>query len=186
MSPKSAFTYRDYEALPNDRRRYEIHDGELCVTPAPSLEHQIIASNLVRALMRHVPGAAPGLLLFAPLDVILNDGPDETTIVQPDIVYIAPDRMSVTSRRGLEGAPTLAVEILSPFSRTIDRVVKPRLYARYGTPCLWLVDPDVRVVEALVLEGDRYVLATSAAGAEPVDLPPFTSLGLVPDALWVS
>ena len=78
------------------------------------------------------------------------------------------------------------MEILSPSSRTIDRVVKPRLYARYGTPCLWLVDSDVRVVEALVLEGDHYVLATSAAGAEPVDLPPFRSLGLVPDALWVS
>jgi Uma2 family endonuclease len=184
MSPKSAFTYRDYEALPNDRRRYEIHDGELCVTRAPSLEHQIIASNLVRALMRHVPGVAPGLLLFAPLDVILSDRPDETTIVQPDIVYIAPDRMSVTSRRGLEGAPTLAAEILSPSTRTIDRVVKRRLYARYGTPCLWLVDPDARVVEAFVLEGDRYVLAVSAAGSDAVDLPPFTGLGLVLDALW--
>jgi hypothetical protein len=44
MSPKSALTYRDYEALPNDGRRYEIHDGELCVTPAPSLEHQIISA----------------------------------------------------------------------------------------------------------------------------------------------
>jgi Uma2 family endonuclease len=184
MSPKSAFTYRDYEALPNDRRRYEIHDGELCVTRAPSLEHQIIASNLVRALMRHVPGVAPGLLLFAPLDVILSDRPDATTIVQPDIVYIAPDRMSITSRRGLEGAPTLAAEILSPSTRTIDRVVKRRLYARYGTPCLWLVDPDARVVEAFVLEGDRYVLAVSAAGSDAVDLPPFTGLGLVLDALW--
>jgi Uma2 family endonuclease len=98
MSPKSAFTYRDYEALPNDHRRYEIHDGELCVTPAPSFEHQILLSNLVRALMRHVPSLAPGLLMFAPLDVILSDRPDETTIVQPDYLYIAPDRMALTSR----------------------------------------------------------------------------------------
>src|SRR5438093_1084928 len=104
MSPKSAFTYRDYEALPNDRRRYEIHDGELCVTPAPSFEHQTILSNLVRALMRHVPSVAPGLLLFAPLDVILSDRPDETTIVQPDALYIAPDRMALTSVRG-RGSP---------------------------------------------------------------------------------
>src|SRR3989442_127457 len=184
MSPKSAFTYRDYEALPNERRRHEIHDGELCVTPAPSFEHQIILSNLVRALMRHVPSVAPGLLLFAPLDVILSDRPDETTIVQPDALYIAPDRMRLTSRRGMEGGPTLAVEILSPSTRTIDRVTKSRLYARYGVPFLWLVDPDARVVEAFVLEGQRYVLALAAAGAEPVDLPPFTGLALVPDALW--
>src|SRR6267143_468013 len=110
MSPKSAFTYRDYEALPNDRRRYEIHDGELCVTPAPSFEHQTIHSNLMRVLFRHIPEVAPGMILSAPLDVILSDRPDETTIVQPDVLYIAPDRMRLTSRRGMEGGPTLAVE----------------------------------------------------------------------------
>lgn len=62
--------------------------------------------------------------------------------------------------------------------------MKRRLYARYRTPYLWLVDPDARVVEAFALEGDRYVLAASAAGSEPVDLPPFDGLGLAPDALW--
>src|SRR5262249_12630253 len=169
MSPKSAFTYRDYGALPNDGRRYEIHDGELCVTPAPSFQHQIILSNLLRVLFRHVPDIAPGLILPAPTDVILADRPDETTIVQPDILYIAPDRMSVTSRRGLEAAPTLAVEILPPSTRSIDRVVKRRLYARYGTPHLWLVDPDARVIAAFLLERDRYVLAVSVAGAAAVD-----------------
>ena len=184
MSPKSAFTYRDYEALPNDRRRYEIHDGDLCVTPAPSFEHQIILSNLLRVLFRHVPDIAPGLILPAPTDVILADRPDETTIVQPDILYIAPDRMAVTSHRGLEAAPTLAIEILSPSTRSVDRVVKRRLYARYGTRYLWLVDPDARVIEAFLLERDRYVLAISVAGAGAVDLPPFTGLGLVPDTLW--
>ena len=184
MSPKSAFTYRDYEALPNDGRRYEIHDGQLCVTPAPSLQHQIILTNLLRVLLRHVPDIAPGLILPAPTDVILADRPDETTIVQPDILYIASDRMTVTSHRGLEAAPTLAIEILSPSTRTIDRVIKRHLYARYGTAYLWLVDPEARVVEAFAMEGDRYVLAVSAAGAEPVDLPPFAGLDLVPDALW--
>src|SRR5438067_7308124 len=184
MSPKSAFTYRDYEALPNDRRRYAIYDGELCVTPAPSFEHQIILSNLLRVLFRHVPEVAPGLVLPAPTDVILSDRPDETTIVQPDILYIAPDRVALTSRRGIEGGPTLAVEILSPSTRTIDRVTKRGLYARYHVPHLWLVDPDARALEAFSLEGGRYVLTVSAAGGAPVDLPPFTGLGLVPDSLW--
>ena len=184
MSPKSAFTYRDYEALPNDGRRYEIHDGDLCATPAPSLEHQIISARLFTHLSRYLEPRRAGLLLYAPLDVILADRPDETTIVQPDIIYIAPDRMTVTSARGLEAAPSLAIEILSPSTRTVDRVVKRRLYARYRTPYLWLVDPDARVVEAFVLEGERYVLAVSATGSEPVDLPPFAGLGLVPDALW--
>jgi len=181
---KTALTYHDYETLPADGRRYEIHDGELSVTPSPSLDHQIILANLLRVLFQHVPSVAPGLVLAAPLDVILADTAAETSIVQPDILYVAPDRMVLTSRRGIEGGPTLAVEILSPSTRTIDRVTKRSLYARYNVPHLWLVDPDARVLEAFSLEGGRYVLAVSAAGGDPVDLPPFAGLGLVPDRLW--
>jgi Uma2 family endonuclease len=134
--------------------------------------------------MKWVETHPGGLLLYAPLDTILADRPDETSIVQPDIVYVAPDRMSLTSHRGIEGGPTLAVEILSPSTLRIDRVTKTRLYARYGVPVLWLVDPDARTIQAFALENDRYVLAATATGAEPVDLPPFTGLALVPDALW--
>jgi hypothetical protein len=46
------------------------------------------------------------------------------------------------------------------------------------------VDPDARAIEALTLEGGRYVLAVSATGGTPIDLPPFTGLNLVPDRLW--
>jgi putative restriction endonuclease len=57
-------------------------------------------------------------VLYVPLDVILA----ETTLVQPDIVYLARDRLTRLSPRGLESPPTLAIEILSPSARTIDRV----------------------------------------------------------------
>src|SRR5262249_50500712 len=157
MSPKSAFTYRDYEALPYDGRRNEIHDGEPCLPLPPSFEHKIILSTPVRALMRPVPSVAPGLLLFAPLDVILSDRPDQTTIVQPDCLYIAPDRVALTSRRGMEGGPTLAVEILSPSTRMIDRTKKRGLYARYGVPYLWLIDPDPPPTQAFILQADPYL-----------------------------
>jgi Uma2 family endonuclease len=176
---QTLLTYRDYAALPDDGRRYEIHDGELSVTPAPGSQHQIISIRLIEVLLPPAK-AAGGLLLHAPLDVVLSD----TSIVQPDIVYLAPDRLERISRRGIEGAPTLAVEILSPSTRTIDRARKPALYARSGIPWLWLVDPDARVVEVFGLQDDRYVLALTATGAAPVDLPPFPRLGLVPDTLW--
>ena len=116
--------------------------------------------------------------------MILSDKASETTIVQPDILYIAPDRMPRASRRGVEGGPTLAVEILSPSTRTIDRGTKRALYERYDVPNLWIVDPDAQTIEAFTLERGRYVLAVSATGSAPVDLPPFAGLGLVPDRLW--
>src|SRR5262249_18738151 len=125
-----------------------------------------------------------GLLLHAPLDVLLADTPEGTSITQPDLVYLAEDRRPRASPRGIEGAPTLVVEILSPSSRTLDRVTKRRLYARHGVPFLWLGGPDSRAVEAFAFERGRYVLAASATGSEPVDLPPFAGLALVAESLW--
>ena len=63
-------------------------------------------------------------------------------------------------------------------------MTKTRLYARYDVPYLWLVDPDARMVEAFELHGGRYTLVLAATGSAPVDLSPFTGLGLVPDRLW--
>jgi Uma2 family endonuclease len=180
MTRHTTLTYRDYEALPDDGRRYEIHDGELSVTPAPSPQHQLISGALFYALRRWVERYPGGRVIYSPLDVILAD----TTIVQPDIVYLAPDRLERISRRGIEGAPTLAVEVLSPSTRQIDRITKTRLYAHHGVPFLWLVDPDARSIEAFELENARYVLLRTVSGADAVDVPPFTDLGLVPDTLW--
>jgi Uma2 family endonuclease len=175
-----ALTYRDYEALPADGRRYELHDGELSVTPAPSSQHQIVVRNLFRVLDAHVKSRALGEVLFAPLDVVLAD----ISIVQPDIIYLDLARLGALSRRGVEGPPTLAVEVLSPSTARIDRVTKLDLYARHGVPYFWLVDPEERRVEAFALGPDGYAPAIHAAGRDPVGLPPFPDLALVPDSLW--
>ncbi|MBI4537563.1 MAG: Uma2 family endonuclease [candidate division NC10 bacterium] len=47
-------TYREYAALPADGRRYEIHEGELSMTAAPSPQHQIVCANLFSVLRMHV------------------------------------------------------------------------------------------------------------------------------------
>ena len=173
-------TYKDYEALPADGRRYEIHDGELSVTPAPNPQHQRVSANLFVALRRHVEERGLGEVLYAPIDVILSD----TSIVQPDIVFLDHSRRSAIGRRGIEGPPTLAVEILLPSTTGIDRTTKRQLYARYGVPYFWVVDPEARMIEALVLEGGTYVLAVRASGQRAVGLPPFPDLGLVVESLW--
>ena len=180
MTARVALTYQDYAALPDDGKRYEIHDGELFVMAAPTSDHQIVSVRVFRTLDRHVEARGLGLVLYAPLDVILSD----TTIVQPGIVYLDRERLPALRRRGVEGPPTLVIEILSPKTAATDRGRKRVLYARYGVPNLWLVDPDVRVIEAFVLRGGEYALTVSAAGSQPLDLPPFVDLGLVPDSLW--
>lgn len=173
-------TYKEYEALPADGRRYEIHEGEVSVTPAPSPQHQMIIANLFRIIDTHVRAKGIGEVLFAPLDVILSD----TSIVQPDIIYLDPSRLGAISHRGVEGPPTLAIEVLSPTTTLIDRSTKHQLYARHAVPFFWLVDPEGRTVDAFVLGPQGYSLAVRAFGTDPVSPPPFPDLALTPASLW--
>ncbi len=181
MTPgRVVLTYQDYAALPNDGRRYEIHEGELSVTAAPGSKHQIVSMRLGAALHTHVEARGLGIVVAAPLDVILTD----RTVVQPDIVYVATDRTARISERGIEGAPTLVVEILSPSTRETDRGAKLRLYASYGVPWYWIVDSDARAVEAYRLEAGRYTLIKRAAGDAPLGAEPFPDLAIAPAAFW--
>lgn len=173
-------TYKDYEALPDDGRRYEIHDGELAVTTAPTPEHQRRSRSLFTTLNAHVVSRRIGEVFYAPIDVILSD----TAIVQPDIVYVASDRLGTVSSRGIEGAPTLVIEILSPSTARTDRHVKLQLYARHGVPNYWIFDPDGRSVEAHTLAEGTYVLAARAAGDATFTAPPFADLAIPLASPW--
>jgi Uma2 family endonuclease len=184
MTARVALTYRDYAALPDDGKRYEIHDGELWEMAAPTTLHQILLGRLFRALDDRVTAQALGLVMIAPLDVILSDQPTETTILQPDVLFLDNARLETVHMRGVEGSPTLVVEIFSPSTAAIDRTRKRDLYARYGVPYLWFVDPDTREIEAHALEAGAYRFVRRVSGAEPADLPPFVDLGLVPSSLW--
>ncbi len=181
MTPtRVVLTYRDYAALPDDGRRYEIHEGELSVTAAPRTSHQEVSVKLVTALHLHVTTRGLGKVFAAPTDVILSD----TTVVQPDIVYVATDRLARISERGIEGAPTLAVEILSPSTQELDRATKLRLYAGYGVPWYWIVDPDARVVEVYGLVEGSYVLKTRVTGHETLSGEPLPDLTIPLASLW--
>jgi Uma2 family endonuclease len=173
-------TYADYAELPDDGRRYELHQGELSVTPSPGTRHQLVKLNLVLILSRHIRAYRLGVLLDAPMDCILSD----ITVLQPDVVFIDAEHASIISERAIEGPPTLAVEVLSPSTVQIDRRRKAQLYASHGVPWYWIVDPVEQEIEAYALESGSYRLAGRLAGIEPTALPPFDDLLLDPAELW--
>src|SRR4030067_2716753 len=107
MPPRALLTYSDYAALPDDGRRYELHHGELSVTPAPGTRHQGAIVNLITLLNEHVRSRGLGRVFVAPTDCILSN----VTVVQPDVFYIATDRLTIISERGIEGAPPLGGEV---------------------------------------------------------------------------
>ncbi|MEM1093856.1 MAG: Uma2 family endonuclease [Bacteroidota bacterium] len=156
-------TYEDYCALPEDGKRYEIIDGDLFMSPAPSFWHQRFVARLMIALGRYLGEHPMGEVVGSPLDVILDD----ENIVQPDLVFISQAKSHLIAKRGLEGAPDLVVEVLSPSNRRRDEVVKRGLYEKHGVEEYWMVDSEADTVRVYRLTDHGYVEAivlTAAAG----------------------
>lgn len=131
MPMSRPLTLEDFEVIRDveDGRRYELIDGSLVVTPAPSFQHQRVSMQLTHMLLRTMPDTGRYELLAAPFDVRL--GP--ATVVQPDILVITdevPDPL-----------PILAIEVLSPNTRHVDVGLKRSRYAAGGIQHYWVVDP---------------------------------------------
>ena len=169
--------YADYAAIPEDGMRHEILAGVHYVTPAPNVAHQHASKRLMNQVLPYFEGSGIGEVFFAPFDVMLS--PHD--IVQPDLVVVPTELLS---NRGVEGVPLLAVEILSPSSRSHDRIRKARRYAALGLPHFWIVDPDAKRVECYRLKDRRYVLVTSGAGVAALAHPDWPGLLIELASLW--
>ena len=175
---KRKLDYDDYLRLPDDGKRYEILDGELYVTPAPSPLHQRVSKRLQRKLEDYFEARGLGEVFNAPIDMILG----RHDVAQPDILVVT--NAGQISGRGIEGAPLLVVEVLSPSTRRYDREVKMRRYAALAIPHYWIVDPESRWIACYRLEGDAYRQILTAEGntlLSPTDWPDLT---ISPTDLW--
>jgi Uma2 family endonuclease len=129
-------TFEDYLLSPEVGRPYEIIQGELRVTAAPSLDHQWIVRNIVDVLHPWVAKRKMGVVLFAPLDVVITRSPLQTR--QPDVLFLSAERTGITGRTQLrkkpvtEIIPDLVVEVLSPNDSRRELDQKLRDYQTIG------------------------------------------------------
>src|SRR3989449_3306654 len=171
---RSGLTYEDYCALPDDGLRYEIVDEMLFAELSPRRAHQKAVGNLFAILHGYVRAHDLGEVYVAPFDVIL----DPRTTVVPDLVFVVRDHIDIVAERGVEAAPDLLVEVLSPGTARRDRVRKLNAYARHGVRHYWLVDPEAKTVEAFELVEGAYRLAPAGAGDDEVPPGAFPGLPL--------
>jgi Uma2 family endonuclease len=169
-----ALTADDLERIPDDGHRYELLDGTLLVSPAPSWQHQEVQAELLGRLRAASPPDLRGL--GAPFAVRLT--PD--TELQPDILVALYENFTP---KNLPVAPLLAVEIRSPSTALIDLNLKKAAYERHGVESYWILDPDPETPSLLVFElgeAGRYVEVAHVAGHEsfaaerpfPIELTP--------------
>ncbi|MEK7280457.1 MAG: Uma2 family endonuclease, partial [Nitrospirota bacterium] len=146
------FTYEDYAHFPDDRKQYQIVDGEVYMVPAPVPYHQRVSWNIEIIVHNYVSRHDLGEVFHAPCDVILSN----ENVVQPDIFFISKDRLNIITEKNISGPPDLIIEILSPYTEKLDRTLKRDLYARYGVSEYWLADPATKSIEVLSLSGKEF------------------------------
>mgnify|MGYP001327293968 CR=1 FL=1 len=139
------YTYDDYLKIDDDNQ-YELIGGKLVLVPAPRTIHQLVKGNIFWVLKDYIRKNNLGEILDAPTDVLLS----ETEKPQPDILFIAKNRLDIITEMNIQGAPDLVIEILSPSTGRHDKVEKSRMYYKHGVKEYWIVDPDHKVIEVFI------------------------------------
>lgn len=165
-----------FEITAEWRERAELIEGDIVVSPAPSLLHQFAVGAILVSLRSWIRGGPRrGQAVASPIDVRLG----ETTVVQPDVAWWR--ELDLRSASPLP-PPTLAVEILSPSTRRRDLGPKRIAYGRAGVAELWFVEVEIPGEPAVTVlrstgDGDLAVTARHGAG-ERVTSPLLPGFGL--------
>lgn len=138
MNTSVRFSYEDLLQLPDDGKRHEIIGGELYTMPSPSPEHQRKVGYVFNRIYTFLEEHPLGEVFVAPIDVIFHID----DVVIPDVVFVSKKRQDVISKRGVEGAPDLVVEVISPSSVKRDLEVKRKLCQREGVIVYIAIDPE--------------------------------------------
>jgi Uma2 family endonuclease len=143
MAVSKIWTADDLDSLPDDGNRYEVLDGELLVTPAPSLTHQEASLVLAHLLTDYLQRNRIGHAVVAPADVKFSP----RRLVQPD-VFVTPLAKGRRPRLFSDvGRLLLAVEVTSPSTARADRVKKRAAYRDEKVPEYWIIDVDAGTIE---------------------------------------
>lgn len=175
-------TYEDLMALPANRVGEIVH-GHLYSHPRPAPKHARSASmtggKLIPAYDEGSQGPGGWWILFEPE---CHLGPH---VLVPDLAGWRRERMpALPETAWFELAPDWVCEVLSPGTARLDRIHKMPLYAEYGVSHLWLVDPDLRTLEAYELRDGHWLLLASHAEDDVVRVPPFDAIELELSLLW--
>ena len=194
--PQSPATYDDVIALP-EHLTGEIIDGVLYVSARPAKPHTLTASRLGAVLLSALDlGEGPGgtgepggwWILFEPELHFRrrSGGESRLQVLVPDLAGWRRERMPniLDGEAAFTLAPDWVCEVSSPSTAALDRVRKMAVYAEEGVRHVWLVDPDLRLLEVYRREGERWLRVVAVSGPEKLCAEPFEELPLDLGRLW--
>jgi len=155
-------TRHEYVLIPEGAPRQELIEGDLVMAPSPSSFHQEILLDLAGIFRDFLRENPIGKVYIAPLDTYLS----EINVFQPDLLFIRQENLAIIEEHGIEGAPDLAIEILSKSGTRFDLGPKKSVYARTGVEELWIIDPAKRTVALYRLAEDVNTPAATYRGKQ--------------------
>ncbi|HEU0144939.1 MAG TPA: Uma2 family endonuclease [Nitrososphaera sp.] len=159
-------TIADLDAMPDDGNRYELFEGEIFVSRAPSLSHQRVLINLAALIKNYLEQNPIGEVLPTP-GVIFDDFNGAI----PDIVFISNQQVSnIGSEERIREAPELIIEIVSPGKENArrDREVKRQIFGKHGVKEYWIADPEARNLEIYRLAKRTLKLVATLADEDEI------------------
>jgi Uma2 family endonuclease len=173
-------SWEDFVRLHEDDPR-ELIDGVLVETEVPTELHEWVVARLITALGNWAE-AHGGVVLGSGYKVRITT----RRAVMPDVQLYRKDNPSRRGRLGLEaGHPDLAIEVVSSSSAGYDRVRKLSWYASLGVPEYWLVDPEERTLQRMLLTDGRYLIVDNLDGDVTFAPQTFPGLAIPLADLWV-
>jgi Uma2 family endonuclease len=181
---KKVATYQDIIDLP-PHVVGQIINGELIVSPRPAFGHGGVTSTLGMDLggpfQRGRGGPGGWWIYFEPELHFSRD------VLVPDLAGWRVERMPQrpsSKTPYIKLAPDWVCEVLSPSTASIDRVAKSRVYAREGVAFMWIIDPQLRTLEASRLENGHWLQLGSWRDSETPRVQPFEAIELQLADLW--
>jgi Uma2 family endonuclease len=148
--------FRQMEFDDSDDAWYELINGELVRKQSPTLDHQLVSSEIEFQLMAFSKKTNAGKVLHAPMDVVLDDN----NAYHPNIFFVKKERYFIfdEQEKVVIGAPDLVIEILSKSTAADDKGSKKDNYELHGVREYWLVDPIRKSIEVYALVNERFKL----------------------------
>jgi len=149
-----AWTLVDLDRLPDDGNKYELIDGDLFVTPAPSPAHEVLATAMRELLDPYVRQERLGTVYMAK-SVIQTDG----SRVEPDLMVRQTPRI-LPEKWPEMPTPILVIEVLSAITRRRDHVEKRDFYLRNGVAEYWIVNRWDRTIDVISPNAEDVIVET--------------------------
>jgi Uma2 family endonuclease len=172
---QTEWTAEMVRALPDDGKRYEVLDGTLFVSPAPSALHQRAVAHLWAILHAYCQQYRIGEAMISPADIEFSP----KRLLQPD-VFVVPFKNGRKIRSWKDVATLiLSAEVISPSTARADRIDKRKILRDEGVPEYWIVDLDARVFERWHPADDRPEILSDRLRRHPVSAVPPLDIDLI-------